>query len=987
MTLGSLAFLNPALLAGLAALPLIYWLLRTTPPLPKRIDFPATRILVGLETPEKQPATTPWWLVLIRMLAAALVILALAEPILNPPKRQALGGNGPVAIVVDNGWASGTRWLDTQRMVTQVIGEAESQGRSVVIVPTALQQQKPTFRIDSPAQARSTAAAMQPQPMDPNRAEALEALRMALGSADGVSVVWLTDGIDHDGKTSAAMNTMVSLAKGGTPVVIDVDRGKETLAVAGDLVEGGRLEAIITRAMGAERQGSIYAVNARGQRIGEAPYRFSSGQTSTRARIDVPLEIRNQIARLEVAGERTPGAVHLLDARAKWHRVGLISGASREQAQPLLAPLFYIERALQPFAELAKTEEPNTAKAIEDLLKRNVTVLMLADVGLIPAEVKDKLSRWVARGGVLVRFAGPRLESGGDALVPVPLRTGGRALGGALSWSTPQPLAPMTDDSIFAGLAVPADTFVTRQVLADPARLGNDVRIWSRLRDGTPLVTAAARGEGQIVLFHVTADAEWSNVPLSGLFVDMLRRISTLGRAQGLADERGEVVNTTQQNEINQTIDRADVLAPVETLDGFGILRPPPPTARAIAATALSEARPTLDHPPGLYGAAASPRALNIATPKTTLAPLPALPSGFERRVGEENVTKPLKPHLMGTALALLLIDIIAVLALAGALAPLFAALGRRSTQSAQLLIVTLAIGALMATSASAQTNRQDRLRDSQANPGVAQRPPPALRQPNPTGPDAAQIKATSVVTFANVITGNAQVDNTARAGLRGLSLFLTRHTAIEPGEPTSVDIERDEIAFYPLLYWPVLANPAALKPETLAKIDAYMKGGGMIVFDTRDAGTDFLNSVVPNRDQQGGTPLQKLLGSLDLPRIEPVPENHVLTKAFYLIQRFPGRYDNGRLWVEAETPGDRERGRQSRRVDGVSTILITANDLAGAWAVDERGQPMFPISPGGEQQREFAFRTGVNIVMYALTGNYKADQVHVSTILERLGQ
>ena len=76
-----------------------------------------------------------------------------------------------------------------------------------------------------------------------------------------------------------------------------------------------------------------------------------------------------------------------------------------------------------------------------------------------------------------------------------------------------------------------------------------------------------------------------------------------------------------------------------------------------------------------------------------------------------------------------------------------------------------------------------------------------------------------------------------------------------------------------------------------------------------------------------------------------------------------------------------------SRLGDGVSSILITSNDFAGAWAIRPDGQPMLPLMPGEPRQREFAFRAGANIVMYALTGNYKADQVHVPALLERLGQ
>jgi len=266
------------------------------------------------------------------------------------------------------------------------------------------------------------------------------------------------------------------------------------------------------------------------------------------------------------------------------------------------------------------------------------------------------------------------------------------------------------------------------------------------------------------------------------------------------------------------------------------------------------------------------------------------------------------------------------------------------------------------------------------AAPADAQVPSPTTR-----ATDAVAIQATSKVTFGYVITGDAVADETSRQGLIGLGKYLSARTAVEPGEPFAVNIVNDEIAFFPILYWPVLPNARPLSDAVLAKIDAYMKQGGMILFDTKDYGQGIPTGF--NLRGDGSTPLQRMLGSLDIPRLEPVPEHHVLTKSFYLLRSFPGRFDGGNLWVEAETPRDSDQGRQARRVDGVSSILITANDFASAWAMDDRNQPLYPVVPGGERQREMAFRTGVNIIMYVLTGNYKADQVHVPALLERLGQ
>ncbi len=198
------------------------------------------------------------------------------------------------------------------------------------------------------------------------------------------------------------------------------------------------------------------------------------------------------------------------------------------------------------------------------------------------------------------------------------------------------------------------------------------------------------------------------------------------------------------------------------------------------------------------------------------------------------------------------------------------------------------------------------------------------------------------------------------------------------------VNVVTDELSVFPLLYWPVLTSPAPLSDAVLAKIDAFMKNGGMILFDTRDSQMPL--SGVRGSAGDGGTPLATLLSKLDVPRLEPVSDEHVVTKSFYLLRSFPGRWDGGELWVEAQTNISDTQTRRALKSDGVSSILVTSNDFAAAWALDDANRPQFPVVPGGEEQREMAYRVGVNIVMYALTGNYKADQVHIPALLERLG-
>jgi hypothetical protein len=345
---------------------------------------------------------------------------------------------------------------------------------------------------------------------------------------------------------------------------------------------------------------------------------------------------------------------------------------------------------------------------------------------------------------------------------------------------------------------------------------------------------------------------------------------------------------------------------------------------------------------------------------------MPPLPQGIERRAYETRAAMPLMPWLLAGALGLIFLDILAVLLLMGGLNLRgFGAARPAQTTAALLVAAALSLAAV-------------------PPPAHAQSPSEIPESVQRNLSDAIAQRATEKVTLGYVLTGDQQADQTSKLGLAGLCRVLSVRTAVEPADPIGVDIVNDEIAFFPILYWPVLESAKPLPEPTLAKIDAFMKQGGMIIFDTRDYGTG-RPSGSP-LESRSGPALQRLLGSLDLPRLEPVPEEHVLTKSFYLLRSFPGRWDGGQLWVEADSSND-DGTRKARRADGVSSILITSNDLAAAWALDSSGRPVYPVVPGGENQREMSFRTGINIVMHALTGNYKADQVHVPALLERLGQ
>jgi hypothetical protein len=899
MSFGPFLFAAPWALTALIALPALWWLLRATPPPPSRAQFPPTRLLLEVKTEEQSRERAPWWILLFRALAAAMLIIAFARPSLAPsPAAQAAGGR--TLIVIDNGWTSAPFWAEARAAADATIAEAERANAPVFLLETA-----PQIRPRDPAEAMTAAdarirvARMNPQPWRPDRDDA--AKRLQRSSDHFARIVWVSDGLDDGGA-----HVLAETLKARGPVVVRTPSETARALVAGAVTPQG-VEVTARRALNGLAIGAVAAETIEGRALGAAPLNFLGG-LSAHARIVLPPEIAARTARVRIVGEPGAGAVRLLPAGAGRPFVGLIDPGS--VGQPLLSEIFYAERALQPYASLQHGTVP-------ELIAERAQALILPDASPLTPSDREALGHWLDGGGLLIRFAGPRLANDADELLPVRLRPGSRTLGGALAWEQPLNVAAFPDDSPFAGLQVAHDMVVRRQVLAEPASL-ESARVWARLTDNSPLVTAQTHGHGLIVLYHTSAAPDWSDLPLSGMFVEMLRRTLAFS---GRSDGAGERVTA------------GGPYAPTRLIDGYGVLAPAPQDAQPIAAErfALAIAGPT--SPPGLYERSGVSAAIDAARPDEELKPL-ALPGGVARSGLRTLIEQPLAGYFFGLAALMLALDLFVSLFLAGRL-PRF---GRASTSVAALLLAL----ALIPHDARAQS--------FQSPYSIPRRTSAEERDP------------TLTLHLAYVRTGDARVDRTSAAGLSALSETLRERTSVEPGAPVPVDLARDDLSIYPFLYWPAPSSPQHLSDAALANLERYLAVGGLLLVDTRDAGSG----------ASSRRPAETMLAGLDAPPLEPVTDDNIVAHSFFLLRSFPGRALAPKLWAESASAA------QSR--DGVAALFVGDGDWAAAWSPEA-------ALAGGARQREMALRFGVNIVMVALTGNYKSDQVHLPALLERMGR
>jgi hypothetical protein len=893
MEFGPITFLAPLALFGLLSLPIIWWIMRITPPKPIEQIFPPLRLLMDVKKEEETPQSTPIWLLLFRLLLAAILSIALAKPILF---QRADNTSRPLVMVIDDGWAAAGNWNAVLREAEDQIEQMISENKKVALLSSVDTGATNTEGFIPATQALTQIKKLRPKPLIPDRNKIAEALKNI--DISQANTVWLSDGVDY-GQTDMLRRKLQQSKSQNiylpTSEFSPILAGASVETANGFRSHWSRLDANSLRNV------TVGAYNPQGRITGRAALSFAPGQQNAEADFDLPAELRRQISQLKIEELSSAGSTVLFDD--SWGRplVGLLAG-SDANAQPLLSEWHFIEKALNPNADIYKGD-------LEQLLAVSPSIIIMSDRARNDSQ---ELITFVEEGGLLIRFAGPKLAKRKDALIPVALREGDRDLGGALAWEDPQSFESFAKESPFFGLNIDENITVKKQLMAQPGN-DTDIHTWARLKDGSPVITSAPRGLGRIVLFHVTAGPEWSELPLSGLYVQMLKRILPLARSSTAPSQSTNAAWVAEN-----------------TLDGFGVLAAAPPNTLSIENELFDKTAISATHLPGLYRQGIRRKALNTVKDPSRYTQLDA--GNLKQTSYEARKPKSLMGFLLGLAALLIAADVIFALIASGRLR--FSSRG-----TTQVVVLTLAMVLSFPEHSHAQSPEQN---------------------------DALDLH------LAYVITGNSQIDRMSKSGLEGLAIELTRRTTIEPKGVRGIDINTDDLDFYPFLYWPVSRDVEPLSDAASKALNAYMASGGTIVFDTQDQDRQKLLGF---ETHPGMAIISK---SLDIPRLSIPSKDHVITKSFYLLQVFAGRWADGKIWLEAANQ------RTSR--DGVSSVVVGSNDWAAAWAKDDMGRSIAVIETDIPRQREMAFRFGVNLTMYALAGNYKGDQVHAATLIKRLG-
>lgn len=906
-------FLSPYLLFALLLLPLIWFFLRATPPRPKAQSFPPIQLLHQLQTKAQESVHAPWWLILLRLLAVALLIIGLARPVFPSKDLSIQHSKDPILLIIDNGWASAPQWQQFIDSASQILTQAQQKNTPVHLLLTAPDEQNNTLAIKPLSGNTSPSVQFNPLHPMPWPVDHQKAAELIQKSSHYKTIYYLSDEIEHTKDQSFKK----IITKGATLYEIRPQEGNLSpiLLTKNTQTQNGLTQSITLLSQALPQELTLQAFTQKGELITSVKKTIPAYTTKADIDFTLPLEARNKIDYLQIANHTGAGSIYLLDERNRKHIIGFISNSNSTNT-PFTGSLYYLKKALSPLGEVKEG-------SVQELLTQPLSVLIAPDTVFSDQKTEKELQQWVEKGGMLIRFsgdllAGSTLNQAETSLIPLPMLQGTRELGGAMTWEKPQKIAIFPKESPFNGLAIPKDITINKQILVKPA-LDNDKYVWAKLEDGTPLVTHRSIGKGQVILFHTNSTPDWSSLPLSSLFEDMLNRLIQISFG----------VQSTQVGEI---------LNPILTLNGSGALQAPSPYAKSLSFEALQKTEISPEHPPGLYGNNSTTIALNLGDHVPALKA--SAPIGKIITLGTTSLSYTLGSLFIVFSIALFLIDILASLFLRGYL--------RRSAAAGSVMIIALCCFSLN---------------------GYAQSPSPV--------PQAALNTR-----LAYILTSDPTINNASKQGLEGLSKFINDRTSLQLASPQGVDPTKDNLAFYPILYWPITADLQP-NPQRNDALNDYIAHGGLLVLDTQ--GHDSSASIEPlHADQFAGEAsgtsqaLKNATEGLKIPALSRLSDKDLLSRTFYILHEFPGRYNAMPVWIAQSNPLVN---------DGVSSVIIGENDWVHAWAVNQDASPTYPIFPNTEEQRNLSYRFGLNLVMYALTGSYKADQVHVSALLKQLGK
>ncbi|OUU61753.1 MAG: hypothetical protein CBC22_06885 [Alphaproteobacteria bacterium TMED62] len=893
-----IGFSNIYALFGLMIAPLIWIIVKSFPPIPKNYNFSSLYLLQNINYNSSKNDKTPLWLLIFRLFFFILIVLFFSKPHIKNSESLNTKKFDKYVIIADIGWSMANDWIKFKKIVSNISKEAERNNKNIIFYHSSLKNYKNAVTFKSSESITAYLKNLSPLPI--KFKESYLKYLLENESVFKNSKLFLISSI-YDFENFSDHLKNYNFIKKNSSQHFFINPVETLLAINKLEINQNKIICKITRIGKSDFEQNfylnVYTIND--ELIYKDSHTINAEDRLNVVNLSFPIELINQIKYIEIVGQNHAGAKYYFDDFSKKKNIAILSDNEFYKESPLLSPIYYLNKSLD-------TKHFLTISTIDKIINQNYSTIIVPETIKISNELENNLNSWLLNGGTLIRFAGQSLVGQKSDFLPFQDSLGTiRSIDGQLTINKNLYISEFQKNSIFFGLKIPSDITIMRQLIFN--EISDKVNILAKLNDDTPLVSMRNIGQGKIILFHIGANNNWSDLPISSLFPEMLNRVLLFSKYKSSTNLEG--LNLTKE------------------LDGFGNLIQTKKIINVNTFNEIKNSQPSMIIPPGKYENDQISVALNLST--NIINPYSEKASKYNSITDYSfNDIKDLSPVILKILLTMFILDILITIMIKNNIS--FYAYLNRGSNLIFLLLFPLVFF---------------HFESSNANDTY----------------------------LAYIKIKNKEINEISENGLNNLKNLLSARTAISPKGVIGLDLIYDDIFSYPLIYWPLTKNLLKIKKVELKKINNYINNGGIILFDV----IGFSRSSLNLKDNEFKA-IRNFLSSIEVKTLTVLPKNHTLTKSFYLLKKFPGKWDNRVLLIE---------NNNLEYKDGVSSIILGFNDWAKAWSLDKNNIPLFPLVPGGERQRELSYRFGINIVMYSLTGNYKSDQIHSKSILNRLSK
>ncbi|MDC3091076.1 DUF4159 domain-containing protein [Rickettsiales bacterium] len=881
----------------------VFWkILRTLPLSPKLIKFPAIKIIANEQSIDQSPAKLSYPIVLLRLLILTFIIFAISQPIIN--KQDSSPKN--YLIILDNSWISSTTWNKKIEDIKNLISTNESIKNKYSIITTTEYDKNKVFKLfnKNSDEIKKILFSLKPLSWNPN----YDLIRNELIGLDEKfdSIYWFTEKVVNKQKISLIENIgernlkVVASSETLIPPILKLrKRGDE------------EYEFEITHPLNIFSKGTIDCYDLKKRLLYRIDYESESKKNEdkfiTKVKATIPISIKNKIGFFQMSNQKSPVSVVLLSESNRKKNIGITRYGNQGIQSEFAGGNYYVKKALEKNYNIWEG-------SLEKLLNEEIQIIFIDDLYTVKSNLESKLLTWISNGGTLIKFGGEKLandisnESFNTINDYLSLTGEIVDLNNKLSIKKTMKVSEIESLSPFYGLEISNEVEVKKYLQTRSNLSKDELDIWMKLENGTPLVSSFPYSKGRLIFFHLPLNNSWSNFSLSYSFLDILERI--VGQTKG----------------INSKKDR--FLKPYLTLGGFGDLQKP--SSQNLSLKNFNENKEikiNYFHPPGLYKDSDGIISLNMSNHLDQTFKLYKFDDNYISEIIDTDKSKSLMPILLMISILLFMIETFITLFQRQLIIFDKKLLLRRFIF---LFIIIYSNFSIAATDKYIPEYMENRI--------------------------------------GYILSGNEQIDNLSENGLNVISRFVSAKTASIFDTPKSIALDKDNLYFYPLIYWPIISNLNEIKVEEKKKIESFIEDGGLLLIDCNIEKSSLEFSMCFRN-------IEFFFRTMQISKFTLLNNKNPISKSFYLLNSFPGRRNND-VYVAYNN---------SKSTDNAASIILGDNYWAEAWAKDEQNRYIFPLLENMENQRLLSLRFGLNLIIYALTGNYKTDQVHIPEILKRM--